>query len=425
MSGDIDEAIAALHAMADLNPLVRDPLRRSADCDGPLTGVPVVVKANIAIDGLPQCGASPALDDHIAHRSAPTVVRLLEAGAVIVGQANLHELAFGITSHNVHHGPVGNPANPAHMAGGSSGGTAAAVAGGAVPMGLASDTGGSGRLPAAMCGCVGFRPTHGRYPGDGVLTLSTSFDTVTPMARDVAGIAQLDAVLAAEAPVPLAEMQNLRLGVVEDALWSGVDEPMARACRARLDALADHGVTLVPLSAPELLGQCDEIALGIVLYETRKFWTQLLAQRDQTLADFPAQIASPDVAGVFQMIVDGGAPSDDDYAQMVGPKRDAIRGRVAGLLEGLDGLVMPTLATTAPKIGETDTCVINGETVELFTAMTRRALVASITGNPSISVPAGQLNGLPIGLEVIGRHGGDLDLLAVAARLEDLLGTGP
>ncbi|MFL4468477.1 amidase family protein [Tateyamaria armeniaca] len=414
-------AIAALNAMADLNPLVRSPFTRSAKRDGPLAGVPVVVKANIAIEGLPHCGASPALVDNIASRSAPAVERLLEAGAVIVGQSNMHELAFGITSHNLHHGPVGNPANPAHMAGGSSGGTAAAVAGGAVPMGLASDTGGSGRLPAAMCGCVGFRPTYGRYPGQGVLTLSTSFDTITPMARDVAGIAQLDAVLAGSALKPLAEKKNMRLGVVDDALLQGVDAQMQQACRAKLDGLAERGVELVPLSSADLLEQCGDIALGIVLYETKHFWTRFLSARHQDLADFPARIASPDVAGIFQMIVDEAAPSDAEYADMVGPKREAIRDTVSALLDGLDGLVMPTLPTTAPKIGDTDTCQINGEAVDLFTAMTRRAAVASITGNPSISVPAGRLNGLPIGLEVIGRHGGDLDLLGVATRLEELL----
>ena len=419
-----DTAIDALNGLKHLNPLVRAPLRRQDGTTGPLAGVPVVVKANIAVDGLPQCGASPALADNIATRSATTVQRLLAAGAVIVGQANMHELAFGITSHNPHHGPVGNPADPGRMAGGSSGGTAAAVAGGAVPMGLASDTGGSGRLPAAMCGCVGFRPTHGRYPGDGVLTLSQSFDTVTPMARDVAGIRALDAVLAGVRAGTENHAGPIRLGIVADALWEGVDAAMAEACHARVEALARQGAEIVPLSAPDLIPAIEEIAMGIVLFETRQFWEPFLAARDMTLAEFTRRIASHDVAAVFRMVAEGAAPGEADHARMAGPGRAAVARTLARLTADVDGLVMPTLALPAPLIGETDSCRINGVEQDLFTAITRRALVASVSGNPAISLPAGQLGGLPIGLEVIGRKGGDAALLALAERLEGMLAEG-
>lgn len=421
MSASAKDAIAALQAIAPLNPLVRSPVTLQTSATGPLADVPMVVKANIAVEGLPHCGASPALAGNIAARSATTVQRLLDAGAVIIGQANMHELAFGITSHNPHHGPVGNPANPAHMAGGSSGGTATAVASGAVPMGLASDTGGSGRLPAAMCGCVGFRPTHGRYPGDGVLTLSTSFDTVTPMAQDVAGIRLLDAVLSGIELNTTPPDRPIRLGIVKDPLWLGVDTNMSDATMSRLDALAGHGVALIPLNAPTLLEACDEISMGIVLFETKQFWDGFLAERGTTLSEFTKEIASPDVAAVFQMVADGAAPDDATYAQMAGPQRHAITKMLDDLTRDVDCLVMPTLALTAPKIADTENCEINGVEVDLFSAMTRRALLASASGNPSITLPAGKVKGLPYGIEMIGKHGGDDRLLDIASQLEAML----
>lgn len=422
MSDPIEKATAALEDLSPLRPLVRGTANISTGAEGCLRDIPIVIKANIAVEGLPHCGACPALEDNIAAQSAPAVQRLLDAGATIVGQANMHELAFGITSHNLYHGPVGNPANPAHMSGGSSGGTAAAVASGAIPMGLASDTGGSGRLPAAMCGCVGFRPTHGRYPAPGVLTLSTSFDTVTPMAGNVAGVALLDAVLSGAPTQSPRAGEQLTLGIVQDALWEGVDLPMAKACQDRLDRLANTGtVTLVTKTAPTLRDLCAEIAMGIVLFETKVFWDAFLAKKGTNMTAFIDQIASPDVAGVFKLIVGGAAPTEDIYRDMVEVKRIAIRKQLSALLADVDGLVMPTLVTTAPCIGETETCRINGIEVPLFDAMTARALVASISGNPSITLPAGQIGGLPIGFEIIGRHSEDAALLDVAARVEFLL----
>ncbi|WP_165390297.1 amidase family protein [Thalassococcus sp. S3] len=398
--------------------MVREPIEIKGRDGGLLKDVPVVVKANIAIKDLPLCGASPAMADHVADQSATTVRRLLDAGAVIVGQANLHELAFGITSHNAHHGPVGNPAAPGHMAGGSSGGTAAAIASRAVPMGLGTDTGGSGRLPAAMCGCVGFRPTHGRYPPDGVLTLSDSFDTVTPMALSVDDIRRMDAVLAGQAPsADPPPSERVRLGLV-DSLWSGVDDGMAEICKARLARLP---VEIVPLEAPDLVEACTEIAMGIVLFETQLFWSGILNDRGQTFAEFAKDIASPDVAGVFQALADGAAPPRAAYEDMVGPKRQVLRNALSALLKDVDALVMPSLPAPAPPIDQIENIRINGNDVDLFSAMTRRALVASVTGHPSITLPAGNLDGLPYGLELTGHAGEDTALLSIAARVEEML----
>ena len=178
-SAAANEARALLADLAELNVLVREPTDVKGADGGPLAGRPIVVKANIAVAGLPHCGATPALASNIAASSATTVQRLLDAGATVVGQTNMHELALGITSGNAHHGQVGNPHDPSRMAMGSSGGSAAAVGGGAVDMALGSDTGGVGATASSrvwVCRVTAVqRPLSSRrgaqsvdHPGHGV-----------------------------------------------------------------------------------------------------------------------------------------------------------------------------------------------------------------------------------------------------------------
>jgi mandelamide amidase len=165
---------------------------------GALAGVPIAVKDNIDVLPFPTTGASPALLDHMPRVDAPVVTRLRTAGAVIIGKTSLHELAFGITSNNAHFGAMPNPFDATRVPGGSSGGSALVLARGVVPLALGSDTGGSARIPAAFCNVVGLRPTTGRYPGEGVLNLSPTRDTIGPMATTIQDVAALDAVISGE-----------------------------------------------------------------------------------------------------------------------------------------------------------------------------------------------------------------------------------
>lgn len=426
-STPVELARRQLLNLSELNVLVREPIRIAGVADGPLSGTPIVVKANIAIEGLPFCGGSPALDDVSAETSATAVERLLSAGAVIVGQTNLHELAFGITSANAYHGPVKNPRDHSRIAGGSSGGTAAAIAGDAVTMGLGTDTGGSGRLPAALCGCVGLRPSTGRYPADGVLNLSSSFDTISVMGRTCEDVAKLDAVVAGEVdPLPVLSAADVRLGVSREPFWSGISEEMLELCNQRLDELAAAGIALIEVAAKDILEPSQEIASPIVFAETKAFWEPFLKDKlDCTLSEFVSEIASLDVASIFQAIADGAGPDDASYFQMLNKTRPAIETALEHVLEAhnLDGLIFPTSPIFAPLLTETETVELNGQEKPLFEAMTRRENLASVTGLPAISVPAG-LNdgGLPYGLEIIGRKKQDRRLIAIAQSVEACLG---
>jgi Asp-tRNA(Asn)/Glu-tRNA(Gln) amidotransferase A subunit family amidase len=181
---------------ADLNAFISlAEVLEDAD-EGPLAGTPIAVKDNIDVAGFPCTAGTPALADWRPPRDAPLVARLRAAGARVVGKTNMHELAINITSNNPTFGPVRNPHDPLLITGGSSGGSAAAVGAGIVPVALGTDTAGSVRIPAALCGCVGFRPTVGRYPAEGIVPLSHTRDTAGLLTADVAGATRVDAVLA-------------------------------------------------------------------------------------------------------------------------------------------------------------------------------------------------------------------------------------
>ena len=206
----VTELLARIEANADLNAFITvdangaaaraaelDGLRASGEIVGPLHGVPIVVKDNIHVAGLPNSAGTPGLAEFVPAVDNPVVAALRAAGAIVLGKTNLHELAFGITSDNGAFGAVGNPFDPTTFAGGSSGGTAAAISAGMAPAGLGTDTGGSARIPAALTGIVGFRPSTGRYVSSAVTPISHTRDTIGVMARRVADVVLMDSVITA------------------------------------------------------------------------------------------------------------------------------------------------------------------------------------------------------------------------------------
>ena len=196
---------------------------------GALHGLPILIKANIATANVPTSAGTPALRDYRPASDAPVVARLFSAGAILLGKTNMHELAYGITSNNGAFGAVHNPYNPALIPGGSSGGNGAAIAARMCPAGLGTDTGGSVRIPAALCGIVGLRPTVGRYSGAGIVPLSRTMDTAGPMARSVEDLVLLDSVITGQnAPVQPAALRGLRLGAARFLLRKSRFQP--RAC---------------------------------------------------------------------------------------------------------------------------------------------------------------------------------------------------
>ncbi len=430
-----EQALQALHDHAGLNLLVGEPLQealgharavdRARDAGrplGPLAGLPVVVKDNIAVAGRPLTAGSPALRGHRPRRSAGSVTRLIDAGAVVVGQSNMHELALGVTSDNRTHGPVRNPHDPRRSAGGSSGGTAAAVAVGAVLAGLGTDTGGSGRIPAAWCGAVGFRPSAGRYPGDGVLNLSRTLDTVAVLTRSLDGLSLLDGVLGGGPVATAPATSELRLGVPRSC-WADVAPDVLAGCEDALGRFRAAGVVLVPVDLERVHALDREVNLPLVAHEVVAFWSAFAGEQlGCDLAELSRRLAGPDVAERLVALAAVPRCTAAAYAQLlvtVQQVRDLV-GRLFTEL-GLDALVFPTVPVTAPAVGATTVRVPSGER-DAFRTLTAAETPASLAGIPAVTVPAGRDgDGLPFGLELDGPAGGDRRLLAVAARLAELL----
>lgn len=306
---DLNAFVALEPERARQAALAADRARREGGSLGKLHGVPLVIKDNIDLVGWPTTAGTPALRHYRPTRTAPAAARLLAAGAFVLGKNTLHELAHGITSNNACHGPVRNPYDRRMIPGGSSGGTAAAIAARLAPAGLATDTGGSVRIPAALCGIAGFRPTTGRYPGGGIVPISHTRDTPGTVARGVADLALLDEVLAASAaPLAPCELARLRLGVPRALYYRDLDPELARLTATALETLARAGVTLIEADVPGLEDASAPVAGVISDYEfPRDLAAFLLASGSGvTLERVIAELASPDVRATFANEVRGG-----------------------------------------------------------------------------------------------------------------------
>ncbi|MEM5473459.1 amidase family protein [Hoeflea sp. AS60] len=432
----VNQALAKLEAHAGLNLVTElndgSALAMAAELDasgegahGPLHGLPLIVKANIAVSGMRHDGACPPLRDNVAKADATVVQRLRDAGAIPVAIANMHELAFGTTSANAHFGSVGNPHDKTRMTGGSSGGTAAAIGAGIFKIGIGTDTGGSGRIPAAFCGCTGLRPTTGRYPGEGILKLTDTLDTISIMGSDMEHLAMLDAAIMSESAVEAGDVVRIRLAVVRDPFWLGINREMGALGKSVLTRLKTSGVTLVETDAPHIESLTEASGFPIALFETERNWqTSAMELAGLTLAEFADRIASPDVRGLYQQMARGEMPGEDAYRAAMDQHRPDLQKAFADLFEqtGADALIFPTLARSAPPIGETEMIDIDGDSLPLFPTMTRRELPASIAGLPALTLPAGLCaDGLPFAMELVGPSRSDRALLAIGRAIEALL----
>jgi indoleacetamide hydrolase len=400
-----------------------------------------VVKDNINTVDMPTSGGTPALQHARPTANAPSLQKLLDAGAIIVGKTNMHELAFGITSTNLSPfaGPVKNPYDKTRIPGGSSGGTSAAVAARIVTCGLGSDTGGSTRVPAALTGTVGLRPSVGnggaerRYHDDNkVVPISHTRDTVGPMGRTVADVALLDSVITGSPLAKAEPLRGKRLGIPA-AFWSGLDRELEAVAKAACAKLTDAGVVLVDVDMPGLFEQNGKVSFVVALHEPIAdiaAWLKASGIEGITLADIAAKIASPDVAGAFGAITADafGAAYDD----AITVQRPALQQIYAAYFRdnALDGILFPTTMAPACLIdaekGSGEMSINGGPPVAAFDTMIRNTDPGSNAGLPGLSLFAGMTaDGLPVGLEIDGPVGSDAKLLGLGLSMEAILGVAP
>lgn len=401
-----------------------DKQRTEGLATGPLHGIPLAIKDNIHVAGLRNTAGTPSLKTFLPTASNEVVDRLQAAGAIVIGKANLHELACGITSINATFGAVGNPYDETTFAGGSSGGTASAISAGLVPAGLGTDTGGSMRIPASLTGIVGFRPSCGRYPSTRVTPISASRDTIGPMAQSVGDIILIDQVVVANEPAvsPLVASQ-IRLGVPREYYYQNLDAETALVIEAALTRLSDAGVALVECDPPglETLLQQNYPLVG---FEMDRDLRDYLQQFDTGVSfdDLWNSVASPDVQGFLEIVTVTDRPG---YQASIAA-RERLRQAFQAYFEAnnLSGMVFPTTVLPARPIESSlFTAELNGEQVPTFAAYGRNTDPGSAAALPGISLPVGLTGqGLPVGLEIDGPEQSDRQLLAVAQTVEAIIG---
>jgi mandelamide amidase len=398
-----------------------DAMRASGAVLGPLHGLPILVKDSINTAALPTTGGTPALADFQPTANAPALQSLFNAGAFLLGKTNLHELSAGITTNNAFTGPTRNPYDLTRIPGGSSGGNGAALAAGLAPVALGEDTGGSIRIPAALNGVAGFRPTTGRYSQSGVVPIAPTVDTVGPMARTVEDIALLDSVMTGTA-VGLAEvnLEGLRLGVPHAYFRELLDPRVENELQKVFNRLSEAGVELVEADIPLVGEDTSQAFFAVLLFEAPTALGDYLRANNTgiTVKQLAAQVASPDVKFLLDLALSGPV-SKKDYK--------TIRDGLIPLLQSihsdyltandLDAVLMPTNPLPAPLIGE-EVVTIDGVEMSVFDAF-NLTHYAAFVGAAALSIPMGQLpDGLPVGgIDVVGALGDDRQILAIGAAI--------
>jgi aspartyl-tRNA(Asn)/glutamyl-tRNA(Gln) amidotransferase subunit A len=430
----VADAIAAAHRHKSLQAFItiteeearkeaaeRDrELARSLD-RGPLHGIPIAYKDLFYTRGVRTTAGSLVFRDFVPDSDATVVARLRSAGAVSIGKTNLHEIAYGITSRNPHFGHVLNPRNPAHLAGGSSGGSAVAIAAGIVPMALGTDTGGSIRIPASFCGTAGLKPTYGRVSRHGILPLAFSLDHAGPLGATVEDCALAMNAIAGPDPLdpscvgfdapdfnapPPRDLCGVLLGVPENFFFDRVDEEVARAVRRTIAEMERLGAQPVSIRLPDL-EEANAAARIIQLAEV----AALYARTD------------PELLGrdVRALIGQGKMIAAHEYvnAQRL---RSVFRSEFDRIWGSVDLIAAPATAIPAPPVEVPAVC-LSGVNEDTRMAATRLVRAINFLGEPALSIPCGTSHhGLPIGLQLIAAPYEEPKLLSTGKLIEKALG---
>jgi aspartyl-tRNA(Asn)/glutamyl-tRNA(Gln) amidotransferase subunit A len=414
---------------------------------GPLHGVPIALKDNISTAGVPTTASSRILTGYVPPYNATVVTRLEAAGAIVIGKTNLDEFAMGSSTENSALGATKNAWDPTRAPGGSSGGSATAVASRMVPLALGSDTGGSIRQPAALSGIVGFKPSYGRVSRYGLLAFASSLDQIGPLtvsAADAALVFQViggadrrDATTSPE-PMPDAlgaltgEVKGLRIGVPKAFLGEGVDAEVLRAFHAGLETLAARGATLVDIELPHAgygipvyyLIATAEASSNLARYDGVRYGYRAPLGKEDGVRDMYERTRSQGFGPeVKRRIMLGTYVLSAGYYDAYYLKAQKVRGLVAGdfskAFEKVDAIVTPTAPTPAFRIGEKAENPLEMYLSDIYT------ITGSLAGIPGISVPCGSVPAgsgdgkrLPVGMQIFARHFDEARLLRLAHEYE-------
>jgi aspartyl-tRNA(Asn)/glutamyl-tRNA(Gln) amidotransferase subunit A len=398
----------------------------------PLEGIPIALKDNIWTRGIRTTAGSKFLTDFVPENDATVVTNLYRAGAVLLGKTNLHEFAYGISTNNPHYGPARNPWDTTRIPGGSSGGSAAAISAGLCVASIGTDTGGSIRIPAAVCGIVGLKPTFGRVSCHNVVALAPTFDHVGPLARTAADAALILGIIAGRDPLDAATLAQprfkpfsdvrqasnrlqphfskkrpLKLGLPREYFFTSVSEIVREAVKLAVHSFEELGAIVEEVSLPHI-SDGDDASTSIALAEATHY--------HQSQGWFPSHAADygEDVRKRLEMGLDIRAA---DYLEALAVQK-RVSSEFDSVLSRVDAIIAPTVPITAPRIGEN---VVQIESAEepVRGALIRLNRPANFAGLPAISVPCGWSNeNLPIGLQLIGRAWSEKQLLVIAQLFE-------
>lgn len=400
-----------------------DRLRVSGAALGPLHGVPLSLKDNINLAGYATTAGTPALRSFRPEKDAPVFAALRKGGAIAFGKNTMHELAYGVTSNNAVFGVPKNPFDQNRSPGGSSGGSATAVAAGLAPAAIGTDTGGSVRIPAALCGLWGYRPTTGRWPAADIVPISTTRDTPGPITRSPEDLVLLDRVVTGCDVIRAGALKGLRVGIPKQHFWDRADREIVAICRGALDAIEREGAALVDIDVEDLLAPHFASHMEIPLFEGKAALTAFLEDHKIPLsfAEVVGQVDSPDVRQFLDAQVDPAtAVTEKAYSDALEIYRPTLIAAYDRVFVGteIDVIAFPLCGIAAPLFSESEWVTIDGREYPTFPTLTHNTDVGSNAGIPGISVPVGLTSGgLPVGLGLDAALGRDEDLLALALAL--------
>lgn len=411
----------------------------AAGVAGPLAGMVLAVKDNICIKGWPVTCASRILQNVVCVYDATVIKRLREADAIIIGKTNMDEFGMGSSTENSAFGPVLNPIDETRVPGGSSGGSAVAVAAGMAHAALGTDTGGSIRQPAAFCGVVGLKPTYGRVSRYGLVALASSFDQIGPLAHSVADVARVLQVIAghdpmdstsADVPVPdyvsflTGDIRGVKVGLPKQALGEGLDDDIRDAVEECCDRLREGGAEIVEVSLPHAaysiaayyVLMTAETSSNLARYDGIRYGYRAAGVRDvndmyvrSRSEGFGSEVKRRIILGTYVL----SAGYYEAYYRKAQKVRRLIQQDFLNAFAQVDCMLMPTAPTTAFKLGEKADDPLAMYLSDIYTVS------ANLAGIPAVSVPCGKdRHGLPIGVQVLGKHFDEGMVLKVANYLE-------